>query len=102
MIPDPPQRDCKYVVSMDTLGGAQLYDDVMIQWVDQSISKLEEALMSIDVKEFLKQREHGVEMTAKLAEYTETLKAEIDAKIQEMESENEANPEEIKEFKKKA
>jgi len=37
-----------------------------------------------------------------MAEYTETLKAEIDAKIQEIETENEANPEEIKTFKKKS
>jgi len=101
-IPDPPQTDCQYVVSMDTLGDEQLYDEDMVQWVDQSISKLEDTLRSIDVKEFLKQREHGTEMTAKLAEYTESMKAEIDAKVQEMETENESNPEEIKAFKKSA
>jgi len=102
VIPDPPQTNYQYVVSMDTLGDAQLYDEDMVQWVDHSISKLEEALMSIDIKEFLKQREHGTEMTAKLKEYTETVKAEIDAKVQEMETENESNPEEMKAFKKSA
>merc|ERR1719295_1120308 len=102
VIPDPPRTESKYVISMDTLGDAQLYDEAMVQWVDQSISKLEETLTGIDVKEFLKQRDHGTEMTAKIMEYTETLKAEIDAKIQEIETENEGNAEQIKEFKKKA
>jgi len=102
VIPDPPQTDCHYVVSMDTLGDEQLYDDDMVQWVDQSISKLETTLMSIDVKEFLKQRDHGTEMTTKLTEYTETMKAEIDAKVQEMETENESKPEEVKTFTKSA
>ena len=102
VIPDPPQTECKYVISMDTLGDAQQYDDQMVQWVDESITKLEETLMGIDIKEFMKQREHSTEITAKLVEYTETMKAEIDAKVQEIETENEANPEEIKNFKKKA
>jgi len=101
IIPDPPRTISKFVVCLDTMGDDQQYDDDTVQWIDQSIGKLEGALMTIDVMEYLKQREHGTKMTAKLAEYSESLKAEIDAKTQEIEAEHEADPEPKKEFKKK-
>merc|ERR1712019_244231 len=55
--PDPTQITTKYVISMDTLGDAQLYSKATVEWIDQNISKLEQALMRIDLNQYLKQRE---------------------------------------------
>ena len=85
---------------MDTLGDEQLYDDKTVQWIDDNVGKLEQILMKIDVNQYLKQREFEENMKGKLAEYEEKTKGEIDAKLAEIETENEANAEQIKAFKK--
>merc|ERR1711997_260142 len=98
--PDPPQTAVKYVISMDTLGDEQLYDEKIMKWIDQNIGKFEDVLMKIDVNEYLKQREFEQTLKVKLSEYEEKTKAEIDTKLEEIEKENESNAEQIKLFKK--
>eukprot|EP01083_Nonionella_stella_P064841 169371_1 len=98
---DPPQIAVQYVVSMDTLGGCALYDGNAVQFVDESIAKLEDSLMKIDVKQYLKQREFEENLKAKLMEYQEKIKGEIDTKWTEIEKENESNPEPITFYRKR-
>merc|ERR1712130_524245 len=100
LAPDPPQITKKYVISMDTLCDQQLYNQAIIQWIDENITKFEQILMKIDLSQYLKQREFEQNLKVKLSEYEEKTKGEIEAKITEIEKENEANAEEIKLFKK--
>jgi len=97
---DPPQTAIKYIVSMDTLGDQQIYDQNTVEWIDKNIGKFEQILMKIDVNEYLKQREFEQNIKTQLIEYEEKTKGEIDAKLAEIEKENESNAEQIKSFKK--
>merc|ERR1712190_277170 len=97
--PDPTQITTKYVISMDTLGDAQLYNKETIEWIDQNISKLEQSLMKIDLNQYLKQREFEENLKLKLDEYEQKTKDEMEAKLAEIEKENEENADEIKAFK---
>ena len=100
LAPDPPQIMVKYVITMDTLGDEQLYNQAIIEWIDENISKFEAVLMKIDLMQYLQQREFEENLKIKLSEYDEKTKGEIDAKIAEIEKENEESAEEIKSFKK--
>jgi hypothetical protein len=90
---EPKQNPLKFIVSFDTLGTAHLYSAAKLDWIDRSITKLERVLETIDISEFQKQREFEKKFSELLNEYQSTILSENEAKIAEIDKQNEEKEE---------